>query len=686
QRSKKAGEAEFYNVSGIKHKEGDMQDFITKLVQMGTDYERTLKRSSRKHTGTFYTPYDLASRAVRIALEPLLENCRTQEDFFHLRICDPSMGAGIFLLEACRQISENLTLKTGMPLSSAKKLVSQRCLWGVDSDPEAVKIAKRILSYFIMGEEVDHDFSRVFSEKNINQLTPHFICADSLKNWRDPEIFSSSGFHVVMGNPPFLGGRKIRRMLGDEYFRFLTEDFVPGASGNADLCAFFLRLAGKLLRPGGVCGFITPHSISQGDSRKTGLDFLIHSQGATIFHAENHLKWEGDAAIHVALIHLQFPLQNTEGSETPVKKYFPVIKHAPFLLNGVQVPYISSALHTQKIPQVLPVFKDQKNLCFQGHVLAGKGFLLSRQTGERLLAENPKNREVIFPYFTGEELFHSSCLQVKRMVIHFHDWPREKAEEFPEVFKILEEKVFPVRKKVRRKRHREMWWKFGDTRPVMTKILKENAFHRVMVQTRHCKHFTPIFVNTGFPHNSIFSESTVIFPSDSFLFYALLNSSLHEIWARRTSSSLGKELRYTPTEAFYTFPLPWNAKDLCSDDHFPSDSLAKHLRQLGKMLHEHRLKGQKEQNLSVSEIYDLFHDPDVTEKYFLELRELHFQINFILAQAYAKLKNVPEILEIFGNRHDLTFFNTPRGIRWAVSPENENRLIQIFIAKIRFWK
>ena len=89
-----------------------------------------------------------------------------------------------------------------------------------------------------------------------------------------PEVFErgalcsgESGFHAFVGNPPFIGGRRIRETLGDDYREALYR-LYPGSSGNADYCAFFFLRAFAHLRRGGTLGLIATNTIAQGDTRR----------------------------------------------------------------------------------------------------------------------------------------------------------------------------------------------------------------------------------------------------------------------------------------------------------------------------------------------------------------------------------------------------------------------------------
>lgn len=113
---------------------------------------------SRRSTGSYYTPRSLSQRVVRRTLEPVvacLGPAPAAERILELKVCDPAMGSGAFLVEACRYLAEQvraawersgalpaLIEKHGEPLQHAKRLVAERCLYGVDKNPAAVELAK----------------------------------------------------------------------------------------------------------------------------------------------------------------------------------------------------------------------------------------------------------------------------------------------------------------------------------------------------------------------------------------------------------------------------------------------------------------------------------------------------------------------------------------------------------------
>jgi N-6 DNA Methylase len=127
----------------------------------------------RRRTGSHYTPRSLTEPIVRHALEPAFERCGDEvrpEVILDLKVCDPAMGSGAFLVEACRRIAERLVKswarhpdrRPAIPADEdeelhARRLIAQRCLYGVDKNPMAVDLAR--LSLWLATLAREHEFT-----------------------------------------------------------------------------------------------------------------------------------------------------------------------------------------------------------------------------------------------------------------------------------------------------------------------------------------------------------------------------------------------------------------------------------------------------------------------------------------------------------------------------------------------
>jgi hypothetical protein len=114
--------------------------------------------TERRRTSSHYTPRSLSAPIVRRTLEPLLAvmgEAPASERILNLKVCDPAMGSGAFLVEACRFLADHVLAAWtreckvagiaeahGVPLLHARRMVAQRCLYGVDKNEAAVELAK----------------------------------------------------------------------------------------------------------------------------------------------------------------------------------------------------------------------------------------------------------------------------------------------------------------------------------------------------------------------------------------------------------------------------------------------------------------------------------------------------------------------------------------------------------------
>jgi hypothetical protein len=137
----------------------------------------------RRRTGSHYTPRKMTQPIVETTLRPVLEGLGerpTAEQILELKVCDLAMGSGAFLVEACRQLAEKVVeaweyhgnftaylsschphpvAREVEPLLAARRLVAQRCLYGVDKNPFAVNLAK--LSLWLVTLAKDRPFTFV---------------------------------------------------------------------------------------------------------------------------------------------------------------------------------------------------------------------------------------------------------------------------------------------------------------------------------------------------------------------------------------------------------------------------------------------------------------------------------------------------------------------------------------------
>lgn len=481
------------------------------------------------------TPRSLAEPLVRRALEPVLERLGPDpgsERLLSLKICDPAMGGGALLIEACRILADQLVdawvrekrlpeLPDASPFGEARRLVAASCIYGVDVDPLAVD-----LSRFSLG---------LLSANTHGRLDPadaHLRCGDSLLG----DVFDGGlgSFDVVVTQSPMLGGRVIGERLGVDYRDRLRERY-PSATGHTDLAVFFLRRSLELVRDGGSIGFIGPNTLSEGSNRDAGLALAVR-EGAHIYAAKPNLAWPTVPGTVVTTVHL------SKGGAPPDEA----------LLGDERVPTINS--HLQPFPELGEPQRLAANLgaIFMGTSVMGEGFVLSPDEGEALLAANPTHAEILRPYVSGKDvaLAYVPARRSTRYVIDFGDRSHAEASQWPELLAIVEQRVKPIRTASRRRDAlTERWWTFARPARELYAALESKA--RWLVVPRVARFWCVAIWTTP----AVFADSTFVIADDSFALFACLQSRVHWAWAEMLGTHLGRSLRYS-SACFETFPLP----------------------------------------------------------------------------------------------------------------------------------
>lgn len=428
-----------------------------------------------------------------------------------------------------------------------------------------------------------------------------------------PEVFGAGrgGFDAIVGNPPFLGGKRISTEHGDGYRDWLAAVHEP-ASSNTDLVAHFFRRAFTLLRPGGCFGLIASNTIAQGDTREGGLRWIC-THGGTIYAAERRYTWPGEAAVVVSVVHV------TKGAGAP-----------PFTLDGRPVPQITAYLFHAGGHDSPARLAANANRSYIGCFLRGMGFTFddtdrkgvasSLAEMERLIAANPRNAERIFPYLGGEEVNTSPTHAHHRYVINFEQMCEPQARQWPHLMRIVEQRVKPERDKLKDTgidgTHKRLWWRFANDRPNMMAAIA--GLERVLVISRVSKRMGFALVPSG----SVWSEQLVVFPFDRTNALAVLQCRLHEEWARFFMSTLGDGLRYTPSDCFETFPFPlgWEVDPA--------------LERVGAKYERCRAKLMVARDEGLTTTYNRFHDPNERDDDIAKLRAKHAALDAVVLAAY----------------------------------------------------
>ena len=717
--------------------------------------------TERRRTSSHYTPRSLSAPIVRRTLEPLLAvmgDAPASERILRLKICDPAMGSGAFLVEACRFLADHVLAAWtregkvaeiagahGDPLLHARRLVAQRCLYGVDKNDAAVELAKlslwlvtlsKTLPFTFLDHSLRHgdslvglDFDQLRAfhwkrpeetkapakqlelfgreiamaldeaialrqrigdlgdsadddrekarllwdaedaldrvrligdvivgaffahEKDKERERERARREDLVRAWLGtggppteelremqrelrtrvpvfhwmveyPEVFyadrpdpleneylnRAAYVDGCVVNPPFLSGTRISTALGDRYLSWLLASH-PSTHGNADLVVHFLLLGHALLGRHGTLGLVATNTIAQGDSRSSGLAYLL-ALGAEIYEAWSAREWPGEASVMYCVVHLA--VGNARVGQ--------------FILDGVRVESLNSSLLPMRERSEPHPLRSMSGLASKGVDTGGEGFVLDRREREALCATDSRNHERIHPYVGGQELNTSPSFDHERWVVNFTGMTLQEAAQFPSLLALVDERVRRPRQALRstpvNDRLKETWWLYWAPREDFMRDL--HSLQRFMAATVYTKHFAISFQRPG----RVFNSKVLLIALDGNSHFAVLQSRIHECWARRSSSTLGvgDTLSYSLSDAFVTFPFPHN------EPRTPVQSL----ESIGGCLYGSRANYMEEENVGLTITYNRLKDPTCTEARVLELRALHEEMDRAVTAAYAE--------------------------------------------------
>ncbi|WP_323914701.1 Eco57I restriction-modification methylase domain-containing protein [Aeromonas caviae] len=424
-----------------------------------------------------------------------------------------------------------------------------------------------------------------------------------------PEVFhrENGGFDAFVGNPPFAG--KNTTIEGNrDYFVDWLKLVHEESHGNSDLVAHFFRCTFNLLRKQGSFGLIATKTIRQGDTRSTGLRWIVNHDGH-IYNAQRRVPWPGKAAVIVSLI-----FANKGKTFQPV-----YLDHRP-------VEQITAYLFNRGDSEDPKVLASNSGKSFVGSYPLGMGFTFDDTDTKgvanpisemhNLIEKDPKNQSRIFPYIGGVEVNDSPTHQHHRYIIDFFDMDEEQAQQWPDLYEVVKLRVKPDREKQKDKVGKGFWWRFLRHRPALYNTIRN--FSRVLVAGQTSKYRTFTFL----PNGMVYDQKLIVFAVESMAEFCVMHSRFHEEWALFFGSTMKDDPVYTPSDCFETFPFPVieeheNALQCAADDYF-----------------NFRKELMVSSGLGLTKTYNRFHNPDERSPEIYRLRELHQKLDQAALDAY----------------------------------------------------
>jgi type II restriction/modification system DNA methylase subunit YeeA len=463
------------------------------------------------------------------------------EELTSVRVLDPACGSGNFLYVALRRMldlwleAREFAAENGISLV-VSKMVSPSQLFGIETEFYAHELASIVVWIGFLQWKHEHgvleDREPVLEKLNNIEHGDAILRYDAEGNPYEPK-WQKADF--IVGNPPFLGGKRLRRELGDKYVDDLFRLYQERVPHEVDLVTYwFSKSFAEVKSNHSRVGLLATQAIRAGSNRIV-LDRIIVE--GSIFFAWSNREWtlEG-AAVRVSMIGFD------DGTETMRE------------LDGTFASSINADLSAGEDLTKSSALNENKGIAFQGPVKVGQ-FEVEPDIARKMLSApiNPNglsNTEVVTPWIIARDL---SDRPKGMYIVDFKDRTEAEAALFELPFEYIRHHVYPSRQENKRQRRKEFWWHHGEKNIGMRRAI--TGLHRYIASPRVSKHRFFVFV----PVATLADSRVVVIARQDEYFLGLLESILHKTWSLASSSrhGVGNDITYNIESCFDTFPFPW---------------------------------------------------------------------------------------------------------------------------------
>jgi len=357
----------------------------------------------------------------------------------------------------------------------------------------------------------------------------------------------------IVGNPPFIGSKRIREQLGDGYFEAIRRAH-PRSPGDIDLVyywwAFGADLVGrKLVRR---CGLITTNTLRQSIGQKVVTRATTGSNPVSIVFGVADHPWrdvETDAAVRVSMTVTAAGSCDGQIVEVDDVPAAPILRSASGRVN----PDLTVGLNIT----AAKTLKANAHLCFMGVKLAGDGFRITPDERCQFVSANA-SCDYMPMLIAGSDITRRP--QDRYVIDVFGLTESELREQEPALFQHLVNTVRPLRQTLKRKTYRDLWWLFAEPRPTMRRSISQ--LERVILTSEVSKHPTFVFEDT---RGKQFDGSVIVIASADAHMLGLLSSRPHALWKKHAGGTLEDRPRYQSFQTFDPFPFPADVPEPLKD-------------------------------------------------------------------------------------------------------------------------
>jgi hypothetical protein len=478
----------------------------------------------------------------------------------------------------------------------------------------------------VTGENVPDDSARVPIEIYVNPRKAAWPEAD-----------------FVVGNPPYIGLRRLRASVGEGYVDALRSAH-GGIPESADLVMYWWQVAADLVAKGAISrfGFITSNSIKQTFSRQVLDTCFSKAPNLSICFAIPDHPWvdsDDGAAVRVAMTVVAI---NSSGADGALAE---VVEESQSEDDGIAVQIRTTFGH---ITPALTIGFDasRSRALVANEDVASVGFQL---TGRGFVVDDPaafgEEAHLIFPLLSGRDL-----VQRTRNLFALDAFSIEEPElreRYPAIYQHLLHAVRPEREHNAQPRARSVWWEYTSNRPTFRKA--RAGLVRMIATSLTAKHRLFVYV----PAESVCDSTTVMFALEDGVHFATLSSAAHTTWAVHAGGRLGvgNDPRYNKSLCFDPFPFPT-----------PTEAQAERIRALAEQLDAHRKRQQAAHpGLTLTGMYNVLEalregrELSAKERgihgegLVSVLRQIHDELDAAVLEAYGWADLLPDLRIAHGN-------------------------------------
>lgn len=545
---------------------------------------------------------------VQVAAETWIQQDKTDKALkelqaFHYKLCqvrvlDPACGSGNFLYVALEHMKrlEGEVLNTIRDLSAGQQAMDTEGLTvdphqflGIEINPRAAAIAEVVLwigylqwHYRLYGklnlpEPILRDFKNIECRDALIQYDSRELMLDKdgqpitiwdgisfkkspatgelvpddseripVYNFNNPKKAEWPASDFIVGNPPFIGDKAMRRALGNGYVDAIRDVWME-LPESTDFVMYWWHIAAELVRSGKAerFGFITTNSLRQTFNRRVTEIHLNHKKIplSLVFAVPDHPWVDGNdgAAVRIAMT-VGSSGTGDDGYLATVTEEHPSLELSRSVAIRSRRGKIYSDLSIGANVVGTAKLLANQNISSNGMMLAGSGFILTKDQAVALGYEDDLQlQQVIHPYKNGKDLTQSSR---DVLLIDFFGLSKsEVQEQYPSIYQWVLERVKPERDNNRRKKLKEKWWLFGETRSNLRLMLANCDSYIATVETTKHRLFMSLATSIRPDHMLV----CIALPKPCQL--GVLSSRIHVAWALAAGGRLGvgNDPRYNKT-------------------------------------------------------------------------------------------------------------------------------------------